>query len=145
MGLGLAALALPATAQSSAQATPQAAPQSTPAAKPRSIDTAPVCMQGKLRSVAQVPAERRGKPLDLVVARTDVAALEASGFVVVDCNASGLARVERRAAWRDEICALAAYGNEAVQNQLAAALGARPANLCGSAELVAGAWKRPAK
>lgn len=119
--------------------------QPAPATKVRPMDATPVCMQGKWRAIEQVSAERRGKPIDLVVARTDVTALQASGFVVVDCNASGLDRAERRAAWRDQICALAAYGNEAVQNQLAAALGARPANLCGSAELVAGPWRRPTK
>ena len=41
------------------------------------------------------------------------------------------------ATYRDEVCKLAAFGNDAVQNRLTQVLGARPEKMCASAKLVA--------
>ena len=102
-------------------------------------------MSGTWRDVAQVRAENRGKKFPMVVAASDVPALEGAGFEQVDCNVSDLASEPRRTAWRDQVCEMAAYGNEAVQNQLARALGEQPAVLCGSAELALGQWQPKTK
>ena len=106
---------------------------------------APVCMTGTWRDVEQVRAENKGKKFPMVVAARDVPALQGAGFEIVECKTSDLASEPKRTAWRDQVCEMAAYGNEAVQNQLERALGARPAVLCGSAELAVGQWHPKAK
>ncbi|MXO57688.1 hypothetical protein [Pontixanthobacter gangjinensis] len=105
-------------------------------------DVEPVCMSGAFRNVPQVTESRRGQAFRIVVAARDVKNLEVNGFSVVDCKVADLATAVRRGGWRDEICELASAGNEAVQNQLERVYGVRPSILCGSAELVAGAWER---
>lgn len=105
----------------------------------------PVCMVGPWRSAPQTMAEKRGKRFKVVVAERDAARLETRGFSRSDCANLDLASNGRQAAWRDEICAMAAFGNDAVQDQFARALGIRPAELCASAEMSVGPWngRRP--
>ena len=105
-------------------------------------DRTPVCMARALRDVPQVRAEQRGQPFQVVTVERAVQTLEARGFVRVDCATADLARADRRASWRDEICKLASTGNEAAQRQLARAYGEKPAVLCAMAEQVAGPWER---
>ncbi len=102
---------------------------------------APVCLTGAWRDVPQVERSQRGQPLQVVVAETDAPGLEKRGFVRTECASVDLAASDKRGAWRDQVCEMAAFGNEAVQNQFEKALSARPAVLCGSAELVAGQWR----
>ncbi len=104
---------------------------------------APVCLASVWRDVPQVAETKRGQALQVVVAEADAPALEKRGFVRTECATADLATTDRRGEWRDQVCEMAAYGNEAVQNQFERALGARPAVLCGSAELVAGQWRGP--
>ena len=91
-------------------------------------------------------AQKRGKRFKVVVAAGDVTRLETRGFSQTDCANLDLASNGRQAAWRDEICAMAGFGNDAVQEQFARALGIRPAELCASAEMSVGPWngRRPA-
>lgn len=102
---------------------------------------APVCLTGAWRDVPQVSEAQRGQAFRIVVAAIDAEALVAKGFAVTDCTLADLATAEKKQGWRDRVCEMAAFGNEAVQNQFERALGARPAVLCGSAELVAGQWR----
>ena len=106
-----------------------------------SLDLAPACLSGTWQNVSQVPDETKGKAFSIVVPEADVAILEAQGFQRIDCKVAELASKNRRLAWRDSICELAAIQNEAHQSQLERALGARPATLCASAELLEGNWK----
>ena len=101
----------------------------------------PVCMSGPWRDARQTMAPKKGKRFKIVVAQRDSAGFVKRGFSKKDCAAADLVSVARRNAWRDEICTMASFGNEAVQQQLARALGARPAELCASAELTVGPWK----
>jgi hypothetical protein len=103
-----------------------------------------VCLERALPAVAQVEESRRGQMFRIVATGKASRGLETRGFRKVDCAAAGLDLAEGRSAYRDEVCALAAAGNEAVQNQIERALGERAAALCASAEIVAGPWKRPA-
>ena len=105
----------------------------------------PVCMVGPWKSAPQTMAEKRGKRFKVIVAAGDVARLETRGFSRTDCANLDLASNGRQAAWRDEICAMAGFGNDAVQEQFARALGIRPAELCASAEMSVGPWngRRP--
>ena len=101
---------------------------------------APVCLRGAWRDVPQVAQAKRGAAIDIVVASRDAPGLTGKGFAQVDCSTT-FATPEARAAWRDQACGMAAFGNEAVQNQFERAWGARPAVLCGSAEQVAWPWQ----
>ncbi|MBD3813676.1 MAG: hypothetical protein IE917_15830 [Betaproteobacteria bacterium] len=106
------------------------------------VDTNPACMTGTFRNAPQVSQAERGQPFRIVVAAKDAAALTERGFVLTDCTIANLATAQSRNGWRDYVCELSAFGNEAVQRQFEAALGERPAVLCGSAELAIGAWQR---
>jgi len=117
------------------------AQEEEPEARASAEQAPPVCMRGAWRDVPQVAKARRGQAIEMVVSGRDVRSLEKKGFAQVDCAETTMSAVEARAGWRDQICEMAAFGNEAVQNQFERALGARPAVLCGSAELVAGLWR----
>lgn len=125
-----ACFSLPASAQSPGVATANAEPSE------------PVCMARSLPNVAQVPAAKRGQSHRILTVEKSAAALEAKGFARVDCGTADLRGASQRGQWRDEMCALAASGNEAVQNQLERALGERPAVLCALAEQASGPWQR---
>lgn len=128
----LAAVAMPVQLSAQAETT----------ASPLANDGGSVCMARPMKKVAQVPVSKRGQLFRVVTVERGVQALEQKGFQRVDCEAADLARVEKRGAWRDEICELASTGNEAVQIQLARAYGEKPAVLCAAAEQVAGQWER---
>ena len=106
-----------------------------------SLDLAPACLSGTWQNVSQVPDETKGKAFSIVVPEADAGILEAQGFERIDCKVADLASKNRRMAWRDSICKLAAIPNDAYQNQFERAMGARPAALCASAELLEGGWK----
>lgn len=99
-----------------------------------------VCLERAYSDVAQVPAERRGQTFVVPATARAAGMLEKKGFRQVECSASGMADTARLRAWRDEVCELAAFGNEATQNQLERALGERPAVLCALAEQLGGPW-----
>ena len=138
--LGAASLAGAALAQDGSQGNAQGNSQSA-----SDLPENAACMAGGWRDVPQVKAAQRGQQFRILVAKSDVKYLEAQGFAEVDCKVSDFASKPKRTAWRDHICDLGSYGNEAVQNQLESAFGVRPAVLCGSAEMVAGQWTPRAK
>ncbi|WPZ03966.1 hypothetical protein T8S45_00070 [Blastomonas marina] len=105
----------------------------------------PACMVGTLRDVPQVPESLRGKRYPIVVAELEVPAYEARGFEIANCGDADANRLRRFLRYRDEICLIAASGNEAVQRQYEAALGVRAKRLCDSSQLVVGLWNRPDK
>jgi len=102
-------------------------------------------MVGTLRDVPQVPESLRGKRYPIVVAELEVPAYEARGFEIANCGDADANRLRRFLRYRDEICLIAASGNEAVQRQYEAALGVRAKRLCDSSQLVVGLWNRPDK
>ena len=99
------------------------------------LDTTAVCMSALAREVPQVAKAARGQAFRVVVAAQDVPALEEKGFTKVDCGTADLSSRTNKEKWRDKVCEIASFGNEAVQNQLERALGASPAHLCGSARM----------
>lgn len=113
------------------------------APQPEIADASPICMtraEGSDTTVAGSSGVRA-----IVAVRQSVPELEARGFNVTDCKPVGFEVSADFAKYRDEICNLAAYGNEAVQAQIAEAVGEYPSVLCGNAEKVAGSWDhRPA-
>lgn len=104
--------------------------------------TTPVCMTRPMSRVAQVPEARRGQPFRIITIERGASALEKKGFRRVMCETADMVRADKKNSFRDDICELASFGNEAVQNQLERALGERPAVLCAGAEIVAGTWAR---
>lgn len=84
------------------------------------------------------------QPIHVLATAADAEALQKKGFTTTDCAAVDLASTTSRSDWRDQICTLASQGNQAVQNQLEAMLGERPAVLCAMAEQTAGEWRRGA-
>ena len=99
------------------------------------------CMSKKWEDVAQVPEENRGKAYFVIVAPGDVQALREQGFENAECSELKGAESE----YRDAMCEMSDFGNEAVQNQFERALGIRPRKLCETAEKVAGPWAGKAK
>ena len=130
----------PAAAQSqgSAETSPDAS--STPV---QAVTTA--CMRGSAAKRDASGSKTDDQAYALIVPARDAAGFKKKGFVEVPCENSSLKDAKAKADWRDEVCELAAFGNEAVQNQLERALGERPAVLCGTAEQVAGEWDRKVK
>ena len=104
------------------------------------VDVSQVCMTRPFGNAAQVKREKRGQAFRILTIESAVKARESKGFKRVDCRTADFAQASRKNAWRDEICELAATGNEAVQNQLERAYGERPAVLCAGAELAVGKW-----
>lgn len=122
---------------------PAAAPaQTEEQTKGGMVDAVPVCMIRPLGDVPQVPTARRGRPFRIITLERAAPGLEAKGFTRVDCTTADLVQVDKRRGWRNEICEIAAVGNEAVQNQFERAYGERPAVLCAAAQLVVGPWDR---
>ncbi|WP_209348248.1 hypothetical protein [Pontixanthobacter sp. CEM42] len=128
--------ALAIAAFSGAVAAQDSAEQAAPTA-----EDAPICMSRPLSDVKQVSREKHGQPFRILTTERTARGLEAKGFTRVDCVTADLVQADKKNAWRDEICELAATGNEAVQNQLEKAYGERPAVLCTGAEMAAGMWE----
>lgn len=124
-------LPIAATAQSGGSPT-SADPQSNQA----------ICMTRVMGDIPQVAQNARGQRHMILATERSARHLAAKGFVITDCAESGLSDSKQRSLARDRVCELASEGNAAVQNQLEAALGARPAELCALAERVAGEWER---
>lgn len=103
---------------------------------------APVCMVRPLPDMPQVAQTSRGQAFRILVVEAVVPALEAKGYTQVECKTADLVLADKRNGYRDQICRLAANGNEAVQNQNERALGERPAVLCAAAEAAVGEWDR---
>jgi len=76
-------------------------------------------------------ADNVDRPEKLVIPSAEVSDYTALGFTPAACGAIDVAT------YRDQICNLAKFGNDAVQNRLTQVLGARPEKMCTSAELVA--------
>ncbi len=121
------------------------AAQTEPDTAATAPEDAPICMTRPLSDVKQVSREKRGQPFRILTTERTAKGLEAKGFRRVDCSTADLVQASKKNAWRDEICELAATGNEAVQNQLEKAYGERPAVLCAGAEMAAGKWDRKRK
>jgi hypothetical protein len=95
------------------------------------------CMATEMRPVAQVPENEWGKLFYVIIDDTDAAAFKAKGLSVHSCR-TAFADEADEALYRDRICAMASYGNEAVQNQFTRALGVPPKELCETAERALG-------
>jgi hypothetical protein len=101
-----------------------------------------VCMARPLSDTSHVSASQRGQPFRILANELIAPSLEAKGFTRVDCKVADLVLANKRDGWRDQICELSAYGNEAVQKQIERGLGENAAVLCASAEAVVGPWQR---
>ena len=101
----------------------------------------PICLVNSFQSVPQTPDKRRGKRYRIVVPAELASDLEARGFSRRDCESLAMLDDARQRQFRNETCAMAAYGNEAVQNQITNSLGVEPAILCAGAERIAGPWE----
>lgn len=153
--LGAVLLAVPVVAASQDTAdAPNALQQALPD-DPQAV----VCLRGAWRDVPQVAQDKRGQSYMIYALAGNAPALLESGFTVTPCpDAAGRSTAvgtltaargdssssEGPAAWRDEICEMASFGNDAIQLQFAKALGESPAVLCAHAEMVAGPWERSA-
>ena len=111
----------------------------------RAIDAEPICMASPSGGVASKDAMKTARSSVIVVVRASVPDLEARGFKQTNCAQSGLKTPTDLGDYRDQVCNLAAYGNEAVQAQIYETLGEYPAVLCACAEKVSGAWDRRSK
>lgn len=105
-------------------------------------DSEAVCLARPRDNSPQVRREDRGKRVFVAVLLRSVPGLKARGFTRLDCNGAGFQEASDFASYRDEMCETARLGNEAVQNQLARALGEFPSVLCANAERIAGQWQR---
>jgi hypothetical protein len=132
--------AIPAVFLGSSLATIVPATAQNEGAQQASVDTTPACMTGSLQNVEQVKQANKGKRFPIIIAVSDVPLLESVGFERIECSASVLNSQAKRTAFRDRVCELAAYGNEAVQDQVEKAVGVDSGVLCGSAELAVGPW-----
>ncbi len=104
----------------------------------QSADAIPICMT---RNQALNPTDANSSEVKAIVAvRQSVPDLEARGFKATDCERAGLETPADFAKYRDEVCNLASYGNEAVQAQIAETIGEYPSVLCGNAEKISGPW-----
>lgn len=111
----------------------------------RGTDAEPICMASPLGGVASKDAMKTDRSPVIVVVRAAVPDLEARGFKQTTCAQGGLKTPTDLGDYRDQVCNLAAYGNEAVQSQIYETLGEYPAVLCAYAEKVSGAWDRRSK
>lgn len=101
-----------------------------------------VCLSRAKTHGQNVRADANRKPTRIVVSESLVPGLARKGFQVIDCTLAKLDTTSSREAWRDEICARAAFGNESIQNQYARIYGERPAALCSAAQRVSGKFDR---
>jgi len=76
-------------------------------------------------------ADHVDRPEKLVIPSAEANDYAALGFTPTACGTIDVAT------YRDQMCNLATFGNDAVQNRLAQVLGARPDKMCASAKLVA--------
>jgi len=76
-------------------------------------------------------ADNVDRPEKLVIPSAQANDYATQGFTPTACGTIDVAT------YRDQICNLAMFGNDAVQNRLAQILGARPDKMCASAKLVA--------
>ncbi len=79
------------------------------------------------------------QPSRIVAPAAAFAFLAAKGFEEFDCAREGFNRPQQ-IEYRDFVCTIAAEQPEGMQAQFEGILGARPATLCGMAELVLGSW-----
>lgn len=105
-------------------------------------DAEPICMVPTKGAFAGADQARGGRSKAILVVRKSVPDLEARGFKQSDCEQNSLKTSSDLSNYRDQVCNLAAYGNEAVQAQIYETLGEYPAVLCAHAEKVAGPWHR---
>lgn len=77
------------------------------------------------------------KVMQVLTDDSETADLQSKGFKASTCSSDPVARRQ----YRDEMCRLAAFGNEAVQIQLARSIGEFPAKLCASAKQVVGDFR----
>lgn len=112
------------------------------AARATEVAKSPVCMARAFGDVPQVSRERQAQVYYVAAPSSMSKSLAAKGFTAVDCETAQLATPTAIAAWRDQTCELAAFGNAAVQNQLETALGERPGVLCAMAQVLVGPWDR---
>jgi hypothetical protein len=103
-----------------------------------SSDDETVCMARVYRDVPQVRKEQKGVSFAVIVVRTSTQSLVSKGFAEIDCQDAKLSTLEQQRKYREDICEMAANGNQAVQNQYERALGERPAILCANAQLATG-------
>lgn len=106
--------------------------------------SAATCLTKGLEAVPQVAGEAKGQSFTVIVDDIDAPAFRSRGLKEQSCDATFTDKAEE-ADYRDRICALANFGNEAVQNQLTRALGLRPRELCETAQRALGPASEIAK
>lgn len=121
--------------------TPSFAQNATQGANPGLEAGAAICMVRERPDNANVEASERGKLYHVVVAAEDQDRFAKRGFIAVPCEESERTEQEAKELYRDEACELAAFGNTAVQRQLAKSIGESPSALCASAQKAMGKWK----
>ncbi len=97
-----------------------------------------ICMTRDKTLPANARSDASRKPTNIAVPEMQMASLTRKGFKVIDCGQAKLNTRAAQKAWRDKICAKAAFGNRAIQNQYARIYGSQPAILCAAAQRVAG-------
>lgn len=130
---GLMTTPLPALGQ-------EAAP---PSQLPAPITGEATCLAFTPAPSPYVREDSQGKPIYLVVAASEASELLARDYARIDCAATGYKDAGVVAAYRDQICRIAFYGDISIYNQFASAVGARPDTLCKSVEQLAGKWPEP--
>lgn len=107
-------------------------------------DDGPICLVRSTRNAEKLVSGQSVDGPAIVAVRKSVPELEARGFEASDCTRAGFKSPADYEKYRDQICALAGYGNEATQARIHEILGEYPAVLCANAEKVVGPWGRKA-
>jgi hypothetical protein len=105
------------------------APSNALAQATTAASASPTAVQCLMRTF--LDATGTAQPITIYVPAREAGAYAAGGFVVSACGAMSLA------AYRAEACRVSRLGNTAVQNRLTEILGARPKDLCASANRAA--------
>lgn len=101
-------------------------------------DDEAICMTRVFRDVPQVRRDQQGGSFAVIIVRNSARSLASKGFDEIACEDVKLGTLEQQARYREDMCELAANGNQAVQSQYEKALGERPAVLCANAQLATG-------
>lgn len=108
---------------------PTPTPTATPTPSVPTVPLVPVCLT---RTVTDSKGVQH--PYPIIVSTLESAALVLKGFAVAPCATTRI----RPATYRTEVCRLA-RGNTAVQLRLESMLGAKPKDLCASAQALGSA------
>lgn len=105
-----------------------ASPPANPAVPPAAANGGPPIPVCLVRSIKD--AEGRDRDFPVVVTDAVSGVITGKGYAVRPCVSLGM----RGARYREEICKMAAFGNEAVQNRFEQIIGVQPKELCSAAK-----------